>query len=77
MQRDALLCSLVAFSLLEKIGRGGGGLMIHSPLALKKKKEKSGDQLAHTTSTFFGQDQSTVVQQAETTVAKCYLTSCV
>ena len=51
--------------------------MINSPLALKKKKEKSGDQLAHTTSTFFGQDQSTVAQQAETTVAKCYLTSCV
>ena len=34
----------------------------------------SGDQLAHTNSTFFlGQDQSTMAQQAEMTVAKCLL----
>ena len=34
----------------------------------------SGDQLAHTNSTFLGQDQSPVAQRVEMTVAGCCLT---
>ena len=37
----------------------------------------SEDQLVHTSSIFLGQDQSTVAQQAEITVAKCSLTRCI
>ena len=37
----------------------------------------NGDRLAHTSSTFLGQDQSTMARRAETTVAECFLTSCV
>ena len=33
----------------------------------------SGDWIAHTNSTLLGQDQSTVAQRAETTVAECSL----
>ena len=37
----------------------------------------NGDRLAHTSSTFLGQDQSTMARLAETTVAECFLTICV
>ena len=36
----------------------------------------SGDPFTYTNSTFSGQDQSTVAQRADTTVAECSLTSC-
>ena len=53
----------------------GEGLMIHSPpvlffFFLVEIK------LMHTESIFGGLDQSTVAQQVEMTVAKCFLTSC-
>ena len=48
----------------------GKGFTVHSLPALFVCL--SGDQLAHTNSTIFGQDQSTVAQRAETTVAECF-----
>ena len=67
---------MVALSSLA--GISGEGLLVHCPPVLFLFFFSSGDPLAHTNSTFFlGQDQSTVAQQTETTVAKCFLTSCV
>ena len=50
--------------------------MIHSVPVLLKSLFKSGYWLAHTNSTFLGQGQSTVTQQAEMTVAKFSQMSC-
>ena len=54
-------------------GGGGGGRFFLACIFL------SADQLAHTGYTLFSllsQDQSTMAQRAETTVAKCFMTSC-
>ena len=60
-------------------GFRGEGLTIHSELLLLLFFFfESGDELALTNSPFnffIGQNQSTVAQQAETTVAQCFLTS--
>ena len=48
-----------------------GRLAVHSLPALSFL---SGDQLAHTNSAFLGQDQSTMAQQAEMTMADCFPT---
>ena len=43
----------------------------------KKIFAVSGDKVMHTNFTLLGQDQSTVAEQVEMTVAKCSLMSCV
>ena len=79
---------LVQGKLCTGGGSGGGGSFLACedfgrifelsfPRLRLKKKKRSGDWLAHTNSTLLYQDQSTVAQRAETTVAECFLTSCV
>ena len=65
-----LMTIMMAFCSLA--GTLGEDLTIQSPPAsLIKKKKRSGDQLAHIYFHFLSQDQSTVAQRAETTVAEC------
>ena len=62
---------MMSFSLLGRTL--GEGIVIHSLLALFFFLSR--DQLIYTRFHILGQDQSTVAQRAEMTVAKCFLMS--